>query len=77
MEKAVALFASAVGMALGAFVAVEPARAAQIWGSERLRNLAPQERPLFLLWLRGFGVVLCLGAVLVALDNIVFSNYLR
>jgi hypothetical protein len=69
MENAVALFVSAVGVALGAFVAVEPARAAQIWGSERLKNLAPQHRASFLLWFRAFGIVLCLGAALVALES--------
>lgn len=72
-----ALLMSAVGVALGAFVAVEPARAAQIWGSERLKKLAPQHRAVFLMCFRAFGIFLCLGAALFAVENIVFPNYQR
>ena len=42
-ERPMALLMSAVGIALGAFVAVEPARAAQIWGSGRLKKLSKAE----------------------------------
>jgi hypothetical protein len=72
-----ALLLSAVGVALGAFVAVEPARAAQIWGSERLKKLAPRHRAVFLLGFRAFGIFLCLGAALVAVESIVFPDYQR
>jgi hypothetical protein len=72
-----ALLASAIGIALGAFVAVEPARAAQIWGSERLKKLAPRHRDAFLLWFRAFGIFLCLGAALFAVESIVFPDHRR
>ncbi len=72
-----ALLMSAVGIALGAFVAVEPARAAQIWGSERLKKLAPRHRAIFLLWFRAFGIFLCIGAALFAVESVVFPNYQR
>ncbi len=64
-----------VAMALGTFVAASPLRAAKIWGSQRLANLAPERRPSFERWYRAFGVLLCLAGVLVAVDGIVFSNY--
>jgi len=51
---------------------VAPHRAALIWGSERLNKLAPPRRSLFLQWYRAFGVVLCLAAILFALDTVAF-----
>ena len=61
-------------MALGVFVATSPAQAAQIWASERLARLAPQRRPSFLRLFRAFGIILCLGGALVAIDSIGWSN---
>jgi len=66
------LLVSAVGMALGAFIVAAPHRAATIWGSERLEKLPPPRRALFLWWYRAFGVILCLGAMLFALDTNAF-----
>jgi hypothetical protein len=66
------LLVSIVGITLGVFVMVAPHRAATIWGSERLQKLAPRHRALFLQWYRAFGVVLCLAAILFALDTVAF-----
>jgi hypothetical protein len=68
------LLVSTVAMALGTFVAASPFRAAKIWGSQRLANLAPERRASFVRWYRAFGILLCLAGVLVAVDGIVFSN---
>lgn len=62
-------------MALGIFVTASPYRAAKIWGSQRLANLAPERKALFVSWYRGFGILLCLAGVLSAVDSVVFSNY--
>ena len=69
------LLVSIVTIALGTFVAASPYRAAKIWGSQRLANLAPEHRAGFVRWYRGFGILLCLAGVLLAVDSIVFSNY--
>jgi hypothetical protein len=68
------LLASAVGIALGAFIAAAPAKAAEIWGSQRLARLGPHHRASFLRWYRVFGIILCLGAVLLAIDSLVFPR---
>jgi hypothetical protein len=62
-------------MALGTFVAASPHRAAKIWGSQRLANLAPERRASFVRWYRAFGIILCLSGVLLAVDSIAFSNW--
>jgi hypothetical protein len=62
-------------MALGTFVATSPHRAAKIWGSQRLANLAPERRASFVRGYRVFGILLCLAGVLLAVDSIVFSKY--
>ncbi len=64
------LLVSTVAMALGTFVATSPHRAASIWGSQRLANLAPDRRASFIRWYRAFGIVLCLAGVLLAADSI-------
>jgi hypothetical protein len=74
MTIAIKLFLSAVAMALGVFVATSPAQAAQIWASERLTSLAPEKRASFSRLFRAFGIVLCLGGALVAIDSIGWSN---
>jgi hypothetical protein len=66
---------STVTMALGTFVATSPLRAAKLWGSQRLANLAPERRASFVRWYRAFGILLSLAGVLVAVDGIVFSSY--
>jgi hypothetical protein len=68
------LLVSTVAMAVGALVAAFPANAARIWGSEKLAELAPSQRASFLRWYRAFGVLLCLGGILLAVDSIAFSN---
>jgi hypothetical protein len=72
---AMGLLVSTVTLALGTFIAAAPRRAAMIWGSQRLTNLAPERRASFLWWYRVFGVLLCLAGVLIAVDSIVFPNY--
>jgi len=47
-----------VTLAIGLFVVAAPERAAQFWGSDRLRKLTPQGRVWYLRWYRAFGVVL-------------------
>jgi hypothetical protein len=68
------LLAGAVAMALGAFVVASPHRAAKIWGSQRLANLAPERRASFVRWYRVFGILLCLSGVLISVDSIGFLN---
>jgi len=74
-QMATDLLVSIVAMALGTFVAASPHRAAKIWGSQRLANLAPGRRASFVRWYRVFGILLCLAGVLLAVEGIVFSNY--
>jgi membrane protein YqaA with SNARE-associated domain len=69
------LLVSVVAVALGGFVAASPDRAAKIWGSQRLDNLAPERRPSFMRWYRVFGILLCVAGVLLAVDSIVLPNY--
>lgn len=72
---ATCVLVSTVTMALGTFVAASPLRAAKIWGSQRLANLAPERRATFVRLYHAFGILLFLVGVLVAVDGIVFSNY--
>jgi hypothetical protein len=69
------LLVSTAAVAFGVFVAVSPNRAAEIWGSQRLAKLAPEQRASFIRWYRAFGILLCLAGVLLAVDSIVFSNH--
>ena len=69
------LLVSTVATALGAFVAASPLRAAKIWGPQRLANLPPERRAMFVRLYRAFGILLFLAGLLVAVDGIVFSNY--
>jgi hypothetical protein len=64
------LLMSAVAVALGVFITASPARAARVWGSERLSNLAPERIPSFVRWYRVSGILLCLAGVLLAVDSI-------
>jgi Sec-independent protein secretion pathway component TatC len=67
--------ASTVAMALGGLATASPHRAAEIWGSQRLRNLTPERRALFVAWYRAFGILLFLGGVFFAIDSILLSKY--
>jgi len=69
------LVLSFMAVTLGIFAAVSPTRAAEIWGRSRLEKLVPGERALYLRCCRVFGIVLCLGGVLFAVDSMIFSNY--
>ena len=62
------LLVSAIAMALGAFAATLPQRAAEIWGSKLLQNLAPEDRSSFIAWYRIFGILMFVGGVLLAAD---------
>jgi len=75
MTTVINLSVSTVAMVLGLFVVTSPARAAKIWGSERFERLAPQNRTSFLRWWRVFGILLCLGGVLFAIDSIGYLDY--
>lgn len=76
-NQAMNLSVSIVSLALGLFFAISPNRAAEIWSSKRIDKLTPDEIALFLKWYRALGVVICLGAVLITIDMIVFSKYHR
>lgn len=60
------LVVSVVAVAFGAFAAVSPRRAAEIWASERLRNMTSERQVLFVRWYRVFGIFLLAGGVLFA-----------
>lgn len=71
------LLISGVAVALGAFIAAFPSQAATIWGSEKLDKLAPAQKTAFVRTFRAFGILLCLGGILFAVDTFGFSNYHR
>jgi len=68
------LVASAVAVALGAFAAVSPRRAADIWSSERLRDMTSERQALFVRLYRIFGIFLFAGGLLFA-HSMVFSRH--
>jgi|CZKL01.1.fsa_nt_gi hypothetical protein len=55
------LVMSVVAVALGAFAAVSPRRAAEIWESERLRTMTSERQALFVRWWLTFGIFLFAG----------------
>lgn len=69
------LLVSTVAMIFGAFAATSPHRAAEIWGSQRLRNVARERKASFVHWYRIFGIFLFLGGALFAIDSILLSKY--
>ena len=73
-RMALNLLVSSIAMTLGAFIAVVPQRAAEIWGSHRLHSLAPKQQLSFVRWYRVFGIFLFLGGVLFAFDSLVFYS---
>jgi len=68
------LVASVVAMALGAFAAASPRRAAEIWSSERLHNMTPERQALFVRWWRIFGIFIFATGALFAHSK-VFSRH--
>jgi hypothetical protein len=66
------LFLSAVAVVFGVYIAISPAMAAKIWGWERLDTLAPNHKKGYLRGFRLMGVVIALGGVLNAVDDIWF-----
>ncbi len=60
------LVVSVVAVTFGAFAAVSPRRAAEIWASERLRYMTSERQALFVRWCRIFGIILFAGGVLFA-----------
>ena len=71
------LAVSVITIILGAFITASPARAAKIWGSEKLEGLTPAQEVVFVRWFRVLGILLCLGGILCAVDSIGFSKYYR
>jgi hypothetical protein len=69
------LLVSAIAVTFGIFAASSPLRAAEIWGWNHLHRLSPAQRVLYLRVYRAFGVVLCLGGVLFAVDSLLFAKY--
>ena len=51
---------SAITTSLGAFAAAYPRQAAELWASERLRNMPGARQVSFVRWYRVFGIVLFL-----------------
>ena len=69
------LAVSAIAIILGAFIMASPARAAKIWGSEKLERLTPAQGIVFVRWFWALGALICLGGILLAIDSIGFSKY--
>ena len=63
------LLVGTVAMAFGGFAAATPHRAAEIWGWQRLQNLAPERRDAFISWYRTFGILLFLAGLLFVVDS--------
>jgi hypothetical protein len=59
-------------IAIGVFVTASPGRAADIFASGRLEALPPKRRALYLRVYRAFGIILCLGGVLLCFDSMGF-----
>jgi hypothetical protein len=66
---------SLIAIVLGAYIIASPAGAARIWGSEKLEKMDRAQGVVFLRWFRLFGILLCLGGVLSAIDSAGFSKY--
>ncbi len=69
------LLACAVALTFGLLAIASPTRAARIWGWNRLDQLPAARRISYLRWYRLFGLVLCLGGALLAIDSLMFSKY--
>jgi hypothetical protein len=71
------LVVSLVAVILGVFITAFPSQAARIWGSDELKKLAPARKIVFLRWWQVFGILLCLGGILSAVDSFGFLNFYR
>jgi hypothetical protein len=69
------ILACAAALTFGLLAISSPTLAARIWGWNRLNELTQARRVSYLRWYRVFGFVLCLGAVLLAIDTLMFSKY--
>lgn len=67
------LLVSAITMTLGVFATVSPRRAAELWASERLRNMPAGRQASFVRWYRVLGICLLLCGALLALDGMARS----
>lgn len=72
MSISISLIVSIFAVALGVFAVASPSRAANIFASGRLDAVSPQGRALYLRSYRAFGIILCLGGVLLAFDSLGF-----
>jgi len=72
MTISIGLAVSILAVTLGVFVPASPGRAANIFASGRLKALPPQDRASYLRSYRAFGIILCLGGVLLAFDSLGF-----
>lgn len=72
MTISIGLAVSILAVAFGIFSTISPVRAANIFASGRLERLPPQDRILFLRCYRAFGMILCVGGTLFALDSLGF-----
>jgi hypothetical protein len=68
------LLVSAITLYLGLLLPASPHRAAKIWGSQRLVNLAPERRATLVRWYRVYGILLCLAGTLFALDSLLLHT---
>jgi hypothetical protein len=64
------LMVSALACALGTFIAVSPARAAEIWGAERLEKIRPGRKRFFLWGYRALGITMVAGGLLSAVTDV-------
>ena len=71
------LLPSAFAITFGLFAATSPTRAARIWGWSHFHELPPGKRTWYLRCYRAFGIILCLGGMLFAVDNLMFAKFHR
>jgi hypothetical protein len=55
---------SVLTVAFGIFVALSPARAAEVWGWKNLDQLSPSARTWYLRIYRAWGLLLCAAGIL-------------
>ena len=64
------LLPSVLALTFGLLAAAAPSRAALLWSGDRMRDLPPGRRVVFLRWYRVFGLMLLLAGVLLAADKL-------
>lgn len=67
------LLVSTIALALGAFIAISPLRAARLWGWKHFNSLSPKRRALYLRGFRAMGLTISLAGILVAVDSVWFQ----